>query len=151
MLERLPDFVRRKIVPVKCPISSLKSDCWLLNTAPNGHGYGQITVHYKKWEAHKFIWSLLREPIPEGLTLDHLCRVPRCCNPNHLEPVTMRINILRGNGRSARNFRKTHCPNGHEFVPANTYHRPDHPRWRDCLKCRREKAKEFKRLRRRAA
>jgi hypothetical protein len=57
----------------------------------------------------------------EGLVIDHLCRVPLCVNPEHLEPVTLRENILRGESLSARRARQTHCKHGHEFTAANTY------------------------------
>lgn len=58
--------------------------------------------------------------IPEGLVLDHLCRVHNCVNPQHLEPVTIQENLARGYGICAVNARKTHCQNGHPFDAANT-------------------------------
>ncbi|WP_396092344.1 HNH endonuclease, partial [Erwinia amylovora] len=53
-------------------------------------------------------------PIPDGLVLDHLCRVRRCCNPDHLEPVGFVENVRRGDaGKHGFNTGKTHCPKGH--------------------------------------
>lgn len=72
-------------------------DCWLWTankTAPNGHGRflgpdGQIM-------AHRYAYEALVGPIPEGLVIDHLCRVRLCVNPDHLEPVTAEENTRRG-------------------------------------------------------
>jgi hypothetical protein len=66
-------------------------------------------------------YELAIGPIPEGLTIDHLCRNRGCVNPAHLEAVTNRTNLLRGDGIAALNARKTHCKRGHEFTPENTY------------------------------
>lgn len=71
--------------------------------------------------AHRVFYEHHVGPIPLGLTIDHLCKVTRCVNPDHLEPVTQRVNTLRGDGPSAVNARKTHCPHGHEYTPDNTY------------------------------
>lgn len=70
--------------------------------------------------AHKFAYQYVIGLIPDGLTLDHLCTVRHCVNPAHLEPVTMKENLMRGNGFGAKNARKTHCHRGHEFTPENT-------------------------------
>lgn len=72
-------------------------------------------------------------PIPEGLSLDHLCRVPLCVNPRHLEPVPLAENILRGTGPAANNLRKTTCVKGHPFDATRTG-----GRWRRCSICQRE-------------
>ncbi|TDD77726.1 HNH endonuclease [Actinomadura rubrisoli] len=84
---------------------------------------------------HRFVYESLVGPIPEGLVLDHLCRVRACCNPAHLEPVTDRVNILRGASITAANARKTHCDHGHEFTSQNTYR---HRGRRLCRACNRD-------------
>ncbi|KAB2977369.1 HNH endonuclease [Streptomyces sp. SS1-1] len=84
--------------------------------------------------AHRVAYQEIVGPIPEGLQLDHLCRVRHCVNPAHLEPVTSRENTLRGENLVAINAAKTHCKRGHLFDAANTY------RWRNsriCRECRR--------------
>lgn len=83
-------------------------------------GYGAISVDGKQRPAHRVSYELFA-PIPEGLVLDHLCRNPPCINPNHLEPVTDRVNILRGVGCMADYARRTHCPKGHPYDEKNTW------------------------------
>jgi hypothetical protein len=70
-------------------------------------------------------------PIPEGLTIDHLCRAIRCVNPAHLEPVTNAENIRRAALANAR----SHCPHGHEYTPENSYFDPKGGR--RCRECQR--------------
>lgn len=83
--------------------------------------------------AHRWSYEHYVGPIPEGLQIDHLCRVRNCVNPEHLEPVTCRENLLRGDTFQARNARKTHCKRGHPFDEANTYVMPT---GRECRACR---------------
>lgn len=93
--------------------------CWLW-TGGLAAGYGLFWLDGKQVKTHRFAYELLVGPIPDGLVLDHLCRVPACCNPAHLEPVSQRVNILRGIGPSAANALVTHCPADHEYTPENT-------------------------------
>lgn len=97
--------------------------CWLWTMRPAGEGYGQIKLESgRRQQAHRFAYELLVGPIPEGLQLDHLCRVRHCVNPAHLEPVTSRENVHRSPiAPAALNARKTHCPHGHEYTDDNTY------------------------------
>lgn len=89
-------------------------------TGANSHGYGKVAVGGGRMVyAHRAMYELMVGPIPSGHVLDHLCRNRACVNPGHLEPVTHRENILRGNGASARNAVKTHCPEGHEYDARN--------------------------------
>jgi hypothetical protein len=95
---------------------------WTANTDPRG--YGRIKVggrNGQKAKAYRVSYELAYGPIPEGLTIDHLCRVRHCINPAHLEAVPMVVNTLRGISVPAINARKTHCIRGHEFTPENTY------------------------------
>ncbi len=97
--------------------------CWLW-LAGCSNGYGQITVDGNNRQAHRVAYEMLVGPIPEGLQLDHLCRVQLCVNPAHTEPVAQRINILRGIGITAQAARKTECPQGHPYSEVNTYTSP---------------------------
>ena len=107
--------------------------CWVWQRARDMHGYGVIQVRGKALGAHRVAYEIVKGPIPEGLTIDHLCRTRACINPDHLEAVTNRENILRGEGFAAINARKTHCLRGHAFTEANTYQHRDE---RCCRACR---------------
>lgn len=109
--------------------------CWLWE-GTTWNGYGQVFVNTARGSvpAHRFAYELLVDSIPDGLQIDHLCRNPCCVNPEHLEPVTKRENVLRGVGASAQNTRKTHCIRGHEFSGANLYLHPDG--YRVCRACK---------------
>jgi len=114
-----------------------ETGCWLWIGA-TARGYGQIWVDGRTQPAHRIAYELLVGPIPEGLQLDHLCRVRHCVNPEHLEPVTNRENILRGVSIVPQNAAKTHCPQNHPYDDANTYYEGP-ARWRRCLTCKRER------------
>lgn len=99
-------------------------DCWLWTGAPDSNGYGRLHVGGVQYLTHRLAYELMFAPIPDGLQIDHLCRVRLCVNPWHLEPVTSRVNTIRGEAGSAvarRQLAKTHCKQGHPFDEANTY------------------------------
>jgi hypothetical protein len=123
---RLPDRFWEKV--------KITGGCWLW-TARTRTGYGLFHWERKTVAAHRLAYEMLVAPIPEGLEIDHLCRVRRCVNPAHLEPVTCRENTLRGHTVPAANIAKTHCPQGHPYDEENTYvaKRGD----RHCRKCQR--------------
>lgn len=102
-------------------ISEPNTGCWLWISTLDRHGYGVLSVKNKTVFAHRFSYQRSIGPIPDGLTLDHLCRVRSCVNPVHLQPISSRENVLRGEGTGARNARKTHCLVGHEFNDENKY------------------------------
>ena len=97
------------------------SGCWEWTGALKPNGYGIFAIKknciQKVFNAHRWIYEYHRGPIPEGLTIDHLCRNRKCVNPDHLEAVSLKVNLLRGNGFSAINARKTTCKRGHVFIP----------------------------------
>lgn len=86
--------------------------CWLWTAALSQDGYG-LFRDGRSQSAHRWLYKQLVGEIPDGLQLDHLCRVRNCVNPAHLEPVTLAENARRG--------RLTHCKRGHELTPENTY------------------------------
>lgn len=96
-------------------------DCWLWTGATDTGGYGLISYKGRRClKVHRAYLEAIGQPVPDGLTVDHLCRVHGCCNPDHLEVVTHQQNVLRGIGPTAINAAKTHCIHGHEFTEANT-------------------------------
>lgn len=129
------------------PIPDYRPDlgpCWLWTASLRWNGYGHFStgVGSKSTVAHKFCYELLVGPVPKGMQLDHLCRVRHCLNPQHLEPVTQRTNILRGSGFSARNIVKTHCPQGHEYTADNLKASRKDRVSRQCLTCHRVQERE---------
>ena len=93
--------------------------CWLWQKG-RGHGYGVVKFRGKQRGAHRVSLYIFRGvSFQTTLVADHLCRVRRCVNPDHLEMVTERTNILRGTARSAINAKKTHCPKGHPLSGEN--------------------------------
>lgn len=119
-------------------------ECWPWLGRVNSSGYG----HFAGKGAHRFAYELLVGPIPEGLMIDHRCHTDdptcpggrcvhrRCQNPAHMEPVTKRVNTLRGESPAAKHARKTHCPQGHPYDQANTYWHRGQRRCKTCMKAR---------------
>lgn len=98
------------------------SGCWMWTGRTGRGGYGIFSAsHEKAVLAHRRSFELVKGLIPEGLTLDHLCRNRLCVNPDHLEPVSLSENNRRSTSPSALNSRKNHCKHGHEFTPENTH------------------------------
>jgi hypothetical protein len=122
--------------------------CWVWIPTKIDDGYGVFRINNKYIGAHRASYELMIGPIPEGLELDHLCRVRRCVNPSHLEPVTHKENTLRGEGPSAVHARKTHCIHGHELAGENLYLSPKGTRY--CRTCK-EMSRDKWRNKRRAA
>lgn len=82
-------------------------------------GYGLMWWKGRHRRAHRVAYEKARGAIPPGMVLDHLCRNRSCTNPDHLEPVTNRVNIMRGEGVAPRFAARTHCSHGHEYTPEN--------------------------------
>lgn len=120
--------------------------CWLWTgtktTLVADRGYGLFRVDGRQTTAHRFAYELAKGPIPDGLELDHLCRVRQCVRPSHLEPVTHYVNMMRGEGFAARHARQTHCKRNHEFTPENTSIEATGSR--RCITCRRERERRRK-------
>lgn len=98
--------------------------CWVWKGAgaTNRTSYGRFQPELGNRHltpAHRWAYEQLNGPIPDGLQLDHLCRNRHCVRPSHLEPVTCKVNLLRGETFNARNASKTHCPAGHPYSDAN--------------------------------
>lgn len=107
--------------------------CWIWTGYVNPSGYGRGYYAKKARAVHRVTYEVMVGPIPDGLEIDHLCRVKVCCNPEHLEPVTRSVNQLRIPERQ-----KDFCSKGHALTEDNLYKRADRPTWRICHTCQRE-------------
>lgn len=106
----------------------IATGCWIWRGATNHGGYGivQLGRGIGTDRTHRVIYKALVGEIPEGMTVDHLCGVPGCVNPEHLELVSRSENTSRqwatGRGNAGvRQKEKTHCPAGHAYDERNTY------------------------------
>ena len=118
--------------------------CWIWKGGKTVDGYASFARGGRNGMTlgHRFAYKTFREPIPVGLEIDHLCRNRACVNPWHMELVTRLENILRS---LAATTRKTHCKNGHEFTPENTYIGRTR---RSCRRCTLEAQQRYQRRKR---
>jgi len=118
-----------------------ETGCWLWTGAAVPTGYGKINIGGNYVPTHRAMYELLAGPIPEGLVIDHLCRNPPCCNPGHLEPVTVAENTRRGIWPPP----SPTCRRGHEYTTENTYRTPSNPKRRACRTCKLERERKRRR------
>jgi hypothetical protein len=135
-MKTLPRDFEDRFTPVT------ESGCWLWDRGCTGAGYGAYQVKPSRVVvgAHRFAYEQLREPIPKGFHIDHLCRVPSCVNPDHMEVVTRKVNILRGVSPAAKNSRKEECYEGHLLSGGNLYVVYGQRR---CRKCHSERQRRY--------
>lgn len=110
--------------------------CWCWIGAKNKVSRYGIFRDTKAVSAHRWAYQYFRGEIPAGLTLDHLCRVRQCVNPDHLEPVTQRENLLRGQNLKTVAYLKNECMKGHDLATHG------YPNARGCRTCRNEWLKQ---------
>lgn len=123
------------------------ADGCVLWTAGTMNGYGKFWLGGKDRLAHRVSWRIARGHLNPELVIDHLCRNRLCVNVAHLEEVTFRENLLRGDTGPGRNDRKTHCYKGHPFNVENTGYYPGRGgrKRRICRTCNRLKAAALRR------
>ena len=86
------------------------ADCWPWTAGRSSEGYGRYVMHGGTLNTHRIAWEDLNGPIPDGLSIDHLCRNRACQNPAHMEPVSPEENTRRGSTRDSDT-----CPSGHPY------------------------------------
>ena len=119
--------------------------CWKWQRATTNGGYGHFSLNGKDVRAHRYAFEQSVGEIPQGHELDHLCRNPKCVNPQHLEVVTRSENTKRGLAPiMGRLFQKgkTHCPQGHPYSASNTYITREG--YRQCRICHRQALKNYR-------
>lgn len=114
------------------------ADCWRWTGHISRDGYGSVWSEGRTRIAHRVVYQLLVGPLGRLEQLDHLCRNRACVNPDHLEVVSGRTNILRGFGAPARAARRSTCVRGHALTPV-----PDGTR-RVCRECGRRWCREYR-------
>lgn len=115
----IPDFDPQSVLT---KVDFQDESCWEWQGNIDNYGYG--TYGKQNYMVHRVVYEMLVDKLKPEETLDHLCFNRSCVNPDHLEAVTLGVNVLRGNNPHAINARKTHCLNGHEFDEQNTYIHP---------------------------
>lgn len=90
---------------------------WIWKAARDTGGYGQLRIGRRTYKAHRVSYEAFVGPIPDGLHIDHLCRIRECVNPQHLEPVTCLENVRRS---PISHGCESACPRGHLYDEENT-------------------------------
>lgn len=123
--------------------------CWEWTAGLDSDGYAQARFNGRSRLVHIITYERAHGPVPDGLELDHLCRVRHCVRPSHLEAVTHRENVLRGEGVAALAAQATHCPSGHPYEGRNLLVFADGKR--RCRACRNARDAAWKRKARQEA
>lgn len=96
----------------------LATSCWVSSLAgPTGYSYVSLLGGRQRL-GHIVTYEHYVAPIPIGYQVDHLCRVRKCVNPEHLEAVTQQVNIARSGAWSAVSRRLRRCKYGHDTTDA---------------------------------
>lgn len=131
---------RRKKKVLQGVMINQETQCWQWLRGKTNKGYGAVYFSGVQFSVHSVMYMIYKGRIPDGLDLDHLCRNRSCCNPDHLEAVTRKENLLRGLTIAASNFKVSRCPRGHPYSEENTIRRRG---GRECRECSRVLAKAY--------
>lgn len=127
---------------------SVTDGCWIYLGYCTPAGYGQVTLNKDEGSnrteyVHRITYKHFIGDIPEGLGLDHLCRIRNCCNPWHLDPVDQKTNTRRGEAPRIVLSKMNVCAEGHDLTHDNTYVDPT-TGFRRCRICRDSKRRAYR-------
>lgn len=97
--------------------------CTLVTDRTLYDGYARVWRNRRHMLMHRAVYVDTLGPIPDDWDVHHTCETRNCVNVEHLIAVPHGVH-------STLKQRKTHCPQGHELTPENTYE------WRGTRKCR---------------
>lgn len=141
--KELLDYLRSRCVVTE-------NGCWLWQGCISDGRYGSLKYKGRIRRAHCVTYELSVGPVPDNLELDHTCKVTTCINPEHLEPVTHKVNVQRGDLKHVSGKRyaaQTHCIHGHPYEPHNLYlDKKGHKSCRTCARDRNRAARQVKKL-----
>lgn len=147
MRKRTPRKTRSRTPYSESDIVRLSTEneegCWIWNAKKDRRGYGYCRVAFSGgtiWGAHRASYLAFNKRLTEGLVIHHTCNVPACVNPQHLQEVTQKENILAGSSPSALQSRRIVCKRGHVFDLHRT--RKDGRSERICSVCQRDRQKK---------
>jgi hypothetical protein len=124
------------------PPSVLETGCWGWKGSFTADGYSRFSLSGRYQKVHQMLYKYFIGTVEDGKELDHLCKNRWCCNPYHLESVTHRENVLRGDSPPAICARKIACPAGHPYCDSNTSVRSDGAR--HCRVCDRLRKRDVR-------
>lgn len=134
-----PPDIASNVDLVPCPVAGLEGPCWIWKRSKTRGGYGHFNFNGKFVATHRYtLEKFLGRPLGAGMVSDHRCRVPACCNPDHLREVTRRVNVTENivGANWQKMAAKTHCIHGHEYTAANTMMTK---KGRECRVCRKSR------------
>jgi hypothetical protein len=137
VLSRILDRINFDGPPPSDPATPITSGCWVWGGGTFPAGYGSCWLDGKNRLVHQVIFEAATgERSDRSKYLDHLCRVPRCCNPEHINLGTPLDNMLSA--------QRPFCVNGHEYTEENTARSGRTEHQRVCRECSRQKAARYR-------
>jgi hypothetical protein len=146
-----------RVLPASFWARTRPTDCVIWVAHVDNKGYGTFKIDGVTQLVHRLVYEATYGPIPDGMTIDHLCRVRNCIKPEHMEVVTSAENTRRG-------YRYViplpeplevggYCSREHYLADESALYRaPDKSRTRqpECRECRRERSSKRNSKRRKA-